>query len=108
MAYQIAKGIGELSVAKCGKVDSIILTGGMAYSKRLIDWISERVSFLAPVVVIPGEREMLALALGGLRVLNGEEALKKYSWIPPEFKSIEEFESSLFPTENAILAREAL
>ena len=54
MAYQIAKGIGELSVVESGKLDRIILTGGMAHSKMLTDWIRERVSFLAPVVVVPG------------------------------------------------------
>lgn len=95
MAYQIAKGIGELSVVKSGKVDRIILTGGMAYSKMLTGWITERVSFLAPVVVIPGEREMQALANGGLRVLRGEEAVKKYTWLPEGFDSFEALKASL-------------
>jgi butyrate kinase len=102
MAYQIAKGIGELSVAQCGKLDRIILTGGLAYSKRLTSWISERVSFLAPVVIIPGEREMLALALGGLRVLNGEEPLKEYSWLPSGYKTLEEFLSGVSRFTNDV------
>ncbi|MGN1413966.1 MAG: butyrate kinase [Anaerovoracaceae bacterium] len=91
MAYQIAKGIGELSVCQKGKLDCIILTGGMAYSKMLTDWVKERVEFLAPVMVIPGEHEMQALANGGLRVLRGEEMPKEYTWYPPEFDSFEAF-----------------
>ncbi|MBR1780790.1 MAG: butyrate kinase [Oscillospiraceae bacterium] len=90
MAYQIAKGIGELSVVQKGKIDRIILTGGMAYSKMLTDWIIDRVSFLAPVVVVPGEREMEALALGGLRVLRGEEPVKTYTWLPEGYDSFEQ------------------
>ena len=99
MAYQIAKGIGELSVCMSGKLDCIILTGGMAYSKMLTDWITERVSFLAPVRVIPGEHEMQALANGGLRVLNGEEKPREYTWFPPEYESLEQFYDS---TINAV------
>ena len=91
MAYQIAKGIGELSVCQSGKLDAIILTGGMAYSQMLTDWVKERVEFLAPVMVIPGEHEMQALCRGGLRVLRGEETPKEYTWFPPEFHTLEEF-----------------
>lgn len=91
MAYQIAKGIGELSVVQGGKLDRIILTGGLAWSKRITDWVKERVEFLAPVVVIPGEREMLALAQGGLRVLRGEEEAKRYTWLPPGYESLDTF-----------------
>ena len=91
MGYQIAKGIGELSVCRSGKLDCIILTGGMAYSKMLTDWVAERVSFLAPVKVIPGEHEMQALARGGLRVLRGEETPNTYTWYPPEYDSYEDF-----------------
>lgn len=89
MAYQIAKGIGELSVVQKGNVDCIILTGGMAYSKMLTDWIAEYVSFIAPVRVVPGEREMEALALGGLRVLRGEEQAKRYTWLPEGYDSFD-------------------
>ena len=91
MAYQIAKGIGELSVVQNGKIDAIILTGGMAHSQMLIDWIRPRVSFLAPLIVVPGEHEMKALALGGLRVLRGEEVAHKYTWLPNEYSTFEEF-----------------
>lgn len=78
MAYQIAKSIGELSVTLYGNVDRIILTGGIAYSKMLTDWIVDRVKFIAPVEIIPGENEMESLTLGVLRVLNGEEKAKEY------------------------------
>ncbi|EYE87507.1 butyrate kinase [Fervidicella metallireducens AeB] len=78
MAYQVAKEIGMCAAVLSGKVDSIILTGGLAYGKELVDWITERVSFIAPITVYPGEDEMLALAEGGLRVLKGEETAKEY------------------------------
>lgn len=73
MAYQIAKTIGSLSVVDNGKVDGIILTGGIAYSKMLTEWIIEKVSFIAPVSIYAGEFEMNALAAGGYRVMNGDE-----------------------------------
>ncbi|MGI9952760.1 butyrate kinase [Moorellaceae bacterium AZ2] len=78
MAYQIAKSIGELATVTCGKVDGIALTGGLAHSQLLAKWITERVSFIAPVEVYPGGFEMEALALGCLRVLRGEEEAKDY------------------------------
>ena len=73
LAYGVAKGIGDLATVVNGKVDRIILTGGVAYSKMLTDWIKERVEWIAPVEIMAGEYEMEALALGGLRVLRGEE-----------------------------------
>lgn len=73
MAYQIAKTIGSLAVVDNGKVDGIVLTGGMAYSKMLTEWITEYVSFISPVSIYPGEFEMRALAQGGYRVMRGEE-----------------------------------
>jgi butyrate kinase len=78
MAYQIAKEIGAMSVVLKGKIDGIILTGGLANSKMMTEWIKERTSFIAPVFIYPGEYEMLALAEGGLRVLRKEEELKIY------------------------------
>jgi butyrate kinase len=78
MAYQIAKEIGAMSTVLKGKIDAIVLTGGLANSKMLVDWIIERVSFIAPVLVFPGEDEMRALALGVLRVLKGEEQALEY------------------------------
>ncbi len=73
-AYQIAKGIGEMAPVLNGKLDYIILTGGMAYSKMMTDMIKERVEFIAPVEIVAGEREMEALALGAVRILDGEPA----------------------------------
>lgn len=90
MSYQVSKAIGELSVVRCGKLDRIVLTGGIAYSQMFTGWIKERVEFLAPVEIIPGEREMLALARGGQRVLRGEEPLKRYTWLPRDCQSLED------------------
>jgi len=78
MAYQIAKDIGALATVVKGKVDRIVLTGGIAYSKMMTCMITERVEFIAPVVVVPGAMEMEALAKGVLRVLRGEEKASAY------------------------------
>ncbi len=78
MAYQIAKGIGELATVVGGGVDVIIITGGIAYSKMMTSWIKKRVEFIATVEIMPGENEMESLALGTLRVLNGEEIARDY------------------------------
>lgn len=79
MAYQVAKGIGELATVVEGKVDFIILTGGISYSKMLTNWIKKRVEFIAPVEIMPGENEMESLAYGILRVLRGEEKSRVYT-----------------------------
>ena len=76
--YQLAKEIGAMTTVLCGKVDAILVTGGIAYSKSLMAQLKERISYLAPVVVYPGEDEMGTLAANGLAVLNGEEAIKEY------------------------------
>ena len=78
MAYQIAKEVGAMATVLQGKVDRIILTGGIANSAMLTSWIQDRVSFIAPVVIYPGEDEMLALSQGALRILKGEEQAKEY------------------------------
>jgi len=78
MAYQIAKEIGAMATVVSGRIDAIILTGGLAHNKRLTTWIGKMVSFIAPVELVPGEDEMLALAQGALRILNGEEKAKNY------------------------------
>ncbi|MGX8797267.1 butyrate kinase [Fusibacter sp. JL298sf-3] len=78
MAYQIAKEIGSCAAVLKGQVDAIVLTGGLAYGEMLTDWIKERVAFISEVVIYPGEDEMSALALGGLRVLKGEETAQEY------------------------------
>jgi len=78
MALQIAKEIACQSVAVCGKVDAIILTGGIAYSDYITSEITRRVEFIAPVKCYPGEDELAALNAGALRVLRGEEEGKIY------------------------------
>ncbi len=80
MAYQTAKDIGAAAAVLKGKAEAILITGGIAYNKIITDWIEEMVSFLAPVVVVPGEDELGALATGALRVLKGEEEAKEYSY----------------------------
>ncbi len=78
MAYQVAKGIGELATVVCGKVDGIVLTGGIAYSEMMTAMIKERVEFIAPVIIMAGENEMEALAFGALRVIEGKEEAREY------------------------------
>ena len=78
MAYQVAKEIGSCAAVLKGKVDAIVLTGGIAYDKDFVKWISDSVSFIAPISVYAGEEEMIALAEGALRVLRGEEEAKAY------------------------------
>ncbi len=82
LAYQIAKGIGELATVLRGKADRIVLTGGIAHSAMLTGWIRERVEWIAPVEMLPGENELDALALGALRVLRGEEAAQEFVCSP--------------------------
>jgi butyrate kinase len=76
--YQVGKDIGAMATVLKGKVDQIILTGGIAYGTAVVDAIKERVSFISGVTVYPGEDELLALTQGALRVLNGEEEAKVY------------------------------
>ena len=77
MAYQIAKDIGTMATALCGRVDAILLTGGMAHSKKLVDAIRPYVEWIAPIVVYPGEDELQAMAEGALRVLRHEEQARE-------------------------------
>ena len=78
MAYQIAKAIGELATVVDGKVDKVVITGGIAYSEMMTGWIKKRVEFIAPVEIIAGENELRSLAMGALRVLKGEEEALEY------------------------------
>ncbi|MBD3224458.1 MAG: butyrate kinase [Caldithrix sp.] len=78
MAYQIGKEIGAMAAVLKGKVDAVSLTGGIAKSERFVQLIKQYITFIAPVHVYPGEQEMRALALGGLRVIEGEEEAKFY------------------------------
>ena len=75
---QVAKNIGSMSCVLKGKIDQIIITGGIAYDKVVIAGLKERAGFIAPVTVYPGEDELLALAQGALRVMNGEEKALDY------------------------------
>ena len=78
MAYQTAKEIGAAATVLKGKVDAILITGGIAHDALLTEMIRERVDFIAPVKIIPGEKEMQALAEGALRVLREKEEVKNY------------------------------
>jgi butyrate kinase len=79
MAYQIAKEIGASAAVLRGEVDAIVFTGGMANSDYLVNLVKERVGFVTPnIFVYPGEHEMEALAMGAMRVLNGEEEPRQY------------------------------
>lgn len=82
MIYQIGKFIGAYATTMHGKVDAIILTGGIANDNYLTSQVTEMVSFIAPVKVMPGEFEMEALAAGAFRVLSGQEQPKEYTGIP--------------------------
>ncbi|SCY96363.1 butyrate kinase [Alkaliphilus peptidifermentans] len=79
LAYQVAKEIGAMATVLMGEVDRIVLTGGIAHSKRIVDDIVKRVKFIAPVEIIPGEEELESLALGALRIINGDEEAAIYS-----------------------------
>ena len=76
--YQLGKEIGSMAVVLDGKVDQIILTGGIAYNQITCDYFKDHCGFIAPITVYPGEDELLALAQGALRVMNGEEEAKTY------------------------------
>jgi len=82
LAYQISKEVGAMATVLKGNVDAIIFTGGLSRSDMLMRWIKERVSFIADVIVIPGQKEMDAMAESVLRILKGEEEAKEY--IPKE------------------------
>jgi butyrate kinase len=84
MAYQVAKEIGAASAVLSGKVDAIVLTGGLAYGKGFVKSITDRINWIADIIVHPGENELQALAEGALRVLRNEEEVKEY---PGTFKT---------------------
>ena len=89
-AYQIAKDIASMAAAMKGKVDAVILTGGIAYSKLMCSMIEEYAGWVAPIEVYPGEFEMDALAAGAIRVLEGAEEPKSYTGEPvfPGFEAV--------------------
>ncbi len=79
LGYQVSKAIGEMAVIYEGKVDGILLTGGLAYNKYLTDYIKKRTEFISEVFVYPGEDELEALAMNALRVARGETEAKPYT-----------------------------
>lgn len=79
MFHQINKEIGAMAAAMEGSVDAIILTGGVAHDETFTDSVARHCGFIAPVIVMPGEFEMEAMANGALRVLTGEEEVKVYT-----------------------------
>ena len=82
MAYQLCKFIGSYAVVLEGKVDGIVLTGGVSNDKYFTDQIEKRCSWIAPIKVYGGDFEMEALANGAIRALKGEEELKEYTGVP--------------------------
>ncbi len=78
MVMTVAKQIGACAAVLKGQVDGIVLSGGLAFSAEFVEGIKERVRFLGPVFVFPGENEMVALAQAGLRVVRGEDKAREY------------------------------
>ena len=78
MVLTVAKQIGACAAVLKGRVDGIVLTGGLAHAAEFIDRIKDHVAFLGPVFVFPGENEMAALAEAGRRVLGGEDEARTY------------------------------
>lgn len=76
--FQVSKDIGSMATVLKGKVDQIVVTGGIAYDKDVVAGLKDACEWIAPFTVYPGEDELGALVQGGLRVLNGEEEAKKY------------------------------
>ena len=75
---QVAKDMGSMACVLEGNVDQIIITGGIAYDNDVVSALKEKAGWIAPVTVYPGEDELLALAQGALRVMNGEEKAMEY------------------------------
>lgn len=84
MCYTISKEIGAMAIAMCGNVDAILLTGGIAHSKRITDYIAGHCNFIAPIYVYPGENELLALAQNAYGVLTGELVAHDYVRAPKD------------------------
>lgn len=82
MIYEIGKTAGSMAAVLHGKVDGIVLTGGISHDKYVVEKLTEMLSFIAPVTVMAGEFEMEALAAGAIRALSGEEEAKTYTGIP--------------------------
>jgi len=89
MAWQVSKEIASYSAVLEGKVDAIILTGGVAYDEDFVAMVTERVQWIAPVLVYPGENEMKSLAENALRVLRGEEKAASYAQVVENYSKKE-------------------
>ena len=72
-ALNVARCVGEEAATVAGDIEGIVLTGGIAYSEYFTGEVKKNIEWIAPVTIYPGENEMESLALGGLRVLRGEE-----------------------------------
>jgi butyrate kinase len=83
MCYQVAKEICALAAVVAGRVDAVVLTGGMAWNRRIVEEIEKRVGFLARFLVYPGENEMEALAEAARAALEGREPIREYAGIEP-------------------------
>ena len=79
MCYKVAKEIGGCAAILEGKIDAIFFSGGLSFNEYIVEQIKSRVQFLAPIYLYPGEKEMEALAQGGLRILRGMEKAQEYS-----------------------------
>lgn len=80
MCYQVAKEIGACATVLGGKVDAIYMSGGLVFNASVVDFIRDRVGFIAPLYIYPGEKEMEALSQGGVRVLSGLEPALEYPY----------------------------
>jgi butyrate kinase len=78
MAYQISKEAGAMATTMHGKVDAVVITGGIAHNQWMVERLRESIGFLGEIIVFPGEEELEALVMGVLRVMDGIEALKEY------------------------------
>lgn len=78
MVYQMAKEAGGMAAALKGRVDAVVITGGMAYNSWITEQLNSYLSYLGPILVFPGEAELEALVRGVLRVLDGVETVKDY------------------------------
>lgn len=84
MVYTVSKEIGAMSIALKGDVDAILLTGGMAHSQRITDFVAEHVDFIAPIYVYPGEDELLTLVENALAAIKGERDVITYHSVASE------------------------
>lgn len=96
MIYQICKCIGSMAVTLHGKLDGILLGGGMVYNEDMVRQIRELCQWIAPVTAYPGEFEMEAMAAGAIRILEGEEEVKKY-------KGVSNFQGFDFEHEKEVI-----